>query len=120
MVGGGGLAGEPFLQGLVEPLDLAAGLGVVGAGVPEGDVQGGELDFQGDPAAAAGLAGEHRAVIGQHRGGQAVLAGGLAEHGDHVGGLEDQPGGRGGQQPGVVVDDVEDLGARRRRRAASG
>ena len=40
-----------------------------------------------------------------------MLAGGLAEDGDDVGGLEDQAGGRGGEQPGVVVDDVEDLGA---------
>jgi hypothetical protein len=61
-VAGGGLAGEPFLQGLVEALDLAAGLRVVGAGVPEADVQGGQLDLQGDPAAAAGCAGEDRAV----------------------------------------------------------
>jgi hypothetical protein len=39
--GGGGLAGEPFFEGLVVALDLAAGLGVVGAGVPEADPQGG-------------------------------------------------------------------------------
>ena len=31
--GGGGLLGEPFLQGLVEAFHLAAGLGVVGAGM---------------------------------------------------------------------------------------
>jgi hypothetical protein len=34
-VEGWGLAGEPFLEGLVVALDLAAGLRVVGAGVPE-------------------------------------------------------------------------------------
>jgi hypothetical protein len=54
-VAGGGLAGEPFLQRLVEPLDLAAGLRVVGPGMPEADVQCGQLDLQGDHAAAAGL-----------------------------------------------------------------
>jgi hypothetical protein len=32
-----GLLGEPALEGLVEALDLAAGLGMVGAGVPGGD-----------------------------------------------------------------------------------
>jgi len=35
--GGGFLFGEPFLLGLVEPFDLAAGLGVVGAGVVKAD-----------------------------------------------------------------------------------
>jgi hypothetical protein len=30
--------------------------------VPEADVQGGQLDLQGDPAVAAGFAGEDRAV----------------------------------------------------------
>jgi hypothetical protein len=35
--------------------------------------------------------------------------GGGAEAVDHVGGLEHRPGGRADQQPGVVVDDVEDL-----------
>jgi hypothetical protein len=62
--GGGGLAGEPFLQGLVVALDLAAGLGVVGAGVPEADVQGGEFGLERDFAAAAGFAGEDCAVAG--------------------------------------------------------
>jgi hypothetical protein len=106
---GGGLAGEPFLQGLTESLDLAAGLGMVGAGVPEADVQGGELDLQGDPAAAARGAGEDRAVIRQHRGGQPPAGGRVAEHCDHVGGLKGGAGGGGGQQPGMIVDDVEDL-----------
>jgi hypothetical protein len=32
-VSGGGLGGEPFLDGLLEPLDLALGLRVVGLAV---------------------------------------------------------------------------------------
>jgi hypothetical protein len=35
--GGAGVAGEPFFEGLVESLDLAAGGGVVGAGVDLSD-----------------------------------------------------------------------------------
>jgi hypothetical protein len=59
---GGVLSGEPFFQGLVEALDLAAGLRVVGPGMAVGDSQGGELAFERDPAAAAVQAGEDRAV----------------------------------------------------------
>src|SRR5215472_572556 len=51
---------------------LAAGLRVVGAGVAEADVQGSQLDLQRNPAPAARGAGEHRSVVGQHRGGQPV------------------------------------------------
>jgi hypothetical protein len=62
--GGGGqvVAGEPFLQGLVEALDLAAGLRVVGAAMAEPDPERGEFAFERDPAAAAVKAGEDGAV----------------------------------------------------------
>ena len=60
--GGRVLAGEPFFEGLVEALDLAAGLRVVGPAVAEPDPQGGELAFERDPAAAAVEAGEDGAV----------------------------------------------------------
>jgi hypothetical protein len=36
--GGGGLVGQPFLEGLLESLDLAAGGRVVGGGVDLNDV----------------------------------------------------------------------------------
>jgi hypothetical protein len=49
------LAGEPLLEGLVEALDLAAGLGVVGAGVLVVDAEGDQLEFDGaGPVAALG------------------------------------------------------------------
>ena len=51
--GGGVLAGEPFLQGLVEAFGFPTGLRVVGAAVGQADAQGGQLAFQRDPAAAA-------------------------------------------------------------------
>ena len=40
-----------------------------------------------------------------------MLVSGAAEDGDHVGGAVGQPGRGGDQEPGVIVDDVEDLGA---------
>src|SRR5215468_11068690 len=49
--------------------------------------------------------------VGEYRGGWSVLVSGMAEDGDHVGGAVGPPGGRGDQEPGVIVDDVEDLGA---------
>jgi hypothetical protein len=39
----------------------------------------------------------------------AVAGGGLVEGGDHVDGLGDAAGDGGDAQPGVVIDDVEDL-----------
>ena len=50
---GAGLAGQPFLQRLVEAFDLAAGGGVIRLGVPELDAEGDCFAFQGDPAVAA-------------------------------------------------------------------
>jgi hypothetical protein len=58
----GWLRGEPLLLGLLEPFDLAAGLGVVGPGVVEPDAEAAELDLEGDAAAAALPAGEDRTV----------------------------------------------------------
>jgi len=60
--GSGVLAGEPFLQRLVQPLDLPAGLRVVGPAVAQGDAQGGELTFQSNPAAAAVKTGKDCAI----------------------------------------------------------
>src|SRR4051812_21109067 len=57
---GGWLGGEPFLLGLVESLDLSAGLGMVRSGVVEPDPEPTELDLEGDPASAAGETGEDR------------------------------------------------------------
>jgi hypothetical protein len=47
------LAAEPFVEGLVEPFDLPAGLRVVRPAVAEPNAQGGELTFERDPPAAA-------------------------------------------------------------------
>lgn len=53
-----GWVGQPFLQGLVEPFNLALGLGAVSGAVLLGDAQGVELVFEGvPPAPASGEAG---------------------------------------------------------------
>ena len=44
--GGAGLAGEPFFEGLVESLDLAAGGGVVGGGVDLRDPEAAQFVFK--------------------------------------------------------------------------
>jgi hypothetical protein len=64
--GGAGLGGQPFLLGLVEPLDLAAGLGMVGPGVAESDAVQAELDFERDAALTALFRGEDGPVVGEH------------------------------------------------------
>jgi hypothetical protein len=78
-----GPGGQPFLQGLLEPLDLALGLGVVRAAVLLGDAQGAQFVLQAVAAAAA--AGEpgriDHAVVGQSRGRGAVGGDGGAEGG---------------------------------------
>jgi predicted ATPase len=71
-VGGAGLPGQPPLLRLVEALDLAAGLWVVGPGVAEDHAAGVEGELEGDPSAAAVAAGEDRAVVAEHPGRVAV------------------------------------------------
>ncbi|HEY2280234.1 MAG TPA: hypothetical protein VGI00_17885 [Streptosporangiaceae bacterium] len=62
--GGGGAQGEPFFEGLVVALDLAAGLRVVGAGVDQPGAQCGDGpgELAGCGAGRAGAAGERGAV----------------------------------------------------------
>jgi len=100
---------KPLLEGLVESLDLAAGLGVVGPGVAERDASGGQGELEGDPPAAAWDPGEHRAVVGQHRGRIPVPGGRFQHGGSDVIGLEHRQCPAEQTEPGVVVEDVEDL-----------
>ena len=104
-----GLAGEPLLQRLVKPLDLSAGLRVVGPGVTQRNAERGGLAFQGDPAVAAVGAGEHGTVVGEQPLRAAVAGDGRVQVGDDVAGFEHGAGGAADQQPGMVVFDVEDL-----------
>jgi hypothetical protein len=89
---GRGLLGEPFLECLVEALDLALGLGVTRAAVLLGDAQEREEVLEG-VASATESGGVDAAVVGQGRGGEAVFLGDVEEAGgDDVGG----DGGVGG------------------------
>jgi hypothetical protein len=95
------------LERLVQALDLAAGLGVVGPRVLGGDPQPLELDLQEHLAAPRGR-GEDSAVVAEQ--------GGRPVHGDRppkdlhdVGCLHGRVGAGGQEQAGVVVDHVEDL-----------
>lgn len=78
--------------------------------MPQGDAEGHAFAFEGDPAVAAVGGGEDRPVIGEDSLLPAVAGEGGGEVGDDGAGGEDLPGGGADQQPGVVVDDIEDLG----------
>jgi hypothetical protein len=93
----------------VEAFDLAAGLRVLGAGVVEPDAEPAEFDLQGDASAAAGQAGEDRGVVGEHAGGDAPPPEAVLEGVQHVGTGDGAAGSAGQTQPGVVVEEVEDL-----------
>jgi hypothetical protein len=83
------LAGEEALQGLMEPLDLATGLRVVGAGVDKADPEPRALELERAPP-ATGRRGEHCTVVGEQRRREAVDRSGSVEARDDVGGLEDR------------------------------
>ena len=64
--GSAGLAGEPFLEGLVEPFDFAAGGGVVRPGVLLTDVVFDEFGLEGVAGCSAAVGdagGEHQTVV---------------------------------------------------------
>ena len=105
--GGGRAGGEPPLEGLVVASGLAAGLRVVGAGVDEPGAQAGH--GAGELALAAGqAAGEGGAVVAQHDPGRAVRGRGGGDRGHGRGGGPGVRGVAGGQQPGAVIEHVED------------
>ena len=117
--GGRWLLGEPLLQGLVEAFDLALGLRVAGVAVLLLDPQGGEQVFEG-VAAAGEAGGVDRAVVGQGRGGWAV---GVDVGGEGVHDIVAADSGERGerqQQPGVVIEPVDDLDVGAVGREASG
>lgn len=66
---GGWLLGEPFLEGLVNAFDLAAGLGVVGPGVASADPELGERVGE-HMAERTGIVGQEPCRPAQHHGGR--------------------------------------------------
>jgi hypothetical protein len=79
--GGRWLPAQEALEGLMQTFNLAAGLGVVGAGVLDRDAQALELEFEED-LAATGVAGEDGGVVAEEGGGEAELVGGRVEEVD--------------------------------------
>jgi hypothetical protein len=63
----GSWAAQPFLEGLVESLHLAAGLGVIRGGMSQLDSEASQFDLEGYSAATPVGGGEHGAVVGKHR-----------------------------------------------------
>ena len=99
---------QPALEGLVEALDLALGLGVARRPVLLADAEPGEQVLEA--VAAAGEARRvDRPVVGERGGGPAVGVAGRGERGDHVV-AGDPPEGRAAEQvAGVVVEPAEQI-----------
>ncbi len=78
-------------------------------GVAETDAPGVEGDLEDDPAAAAWAAGEDRPVVGQQAGRITIAPSGFVEAIVDVAGLEHRQGVAADADPGVIVEQVEDL-----------
>jgi hypothetical protein len=98
-----------FFEGLVEALDLAAGLRVVGPRAAVSDAEFAEGDLQGGAAVAALFGGEDGPVIGQRAGRCAPPSEGRGEGVNDVGAGGDGSGLAGDGGAGVVIEDVEDF-----------
>ena len=102
------LPAQPALQGLVEALDLALGLGVARRPVLLADAQVREQVLE-----AVATAGEarrvDRAIVREGGGGPAISIAGGGERGDHVIAGDPPEGGAGEQVPGMVVEPADDL-----------
>lgn len=105
------LGAEVLFQGLVEALDFAAGLWVIG---PAGDVSDAEFaedDLQGGATPASGCGGEYGSVVGQYGCWCALVGEGGGEGVDDVRAGDGGSGGAGDGQAGVVIERVEDFDA---------
>ncbi len=110
MVAARWLGGEPFLEGLVEAFDFAAGLGVVGPGVVEADAAVRRSgDLEGDAAVAAVWPVKMAPLSVSTRPGMPQCGEGRRKVSTTSGPVLTRSGVAGDGQPGVVVDDVEDL-----------
>jgi hypothetical protein len=94
---------------LVEALDFAAGLWVIGAGADVGDAELAEADMQGGASAAPGGGGEDGAVVGQYRGRGAKASERGQKGVDHLRAGHGGSGHAGQRHPRVVIDQVEDF-----------
>jgi hypothetical protein len=79
--------------------------------VVEPDAEPAQLDLECDTSATAGSTGEDRAVVGEHAGGDSPAEKGVLEGVHHVGFGDGAARDTGQGEPGVVVEEVEDLHA---------
>ena len=106
--GGRWLGGEPAFEGLVEAFDLALGLRVAGVAVLLVDAELAEKVFKA-VAAAGESGGVDAPVVGERRGRGAVAGDEAQERADDGRPGDPGVGGARQQQPGVVVEPVQDL-----------
>jgi hypothetical protein len=107
--GGGGLPRQPFLQRLVEPFDLAAGLRVIGGGVAQPDPVGGEETFEAGHPATTRAAVEHRTVVGEVAGRKPICRSRFTDRGVKGWAVEHWRSVAADGEPGMVVELVADL-----------
>ena len=111
------LCAEPLLHRLLEALDLALGLGVVGVPVLLDHPESAQLGLEAVAGAGALLAlgepgREHHPVIGQRRGRNPVFCNGLPEGGQHDRTGDPVVGGDRECVAGAVVEPGQDLHVR--------
>ena len=109
--GGWGLFGEPFLERLVEPFDLAVALGMVGAGVTGSDTEVAESGGKG--------VAERFGVVGPESCRQAEERRRGGDDSEHERPCAGRQRCRRDAVAAVIVEDVEDLDFGGHRRAAS-
>lgn len=110
----GRLGAEPFLEGLLETFDFPLGLRVVGVPVLLGDVAAVEFVFEAVSSSFVFGRGEadgvDHAVVGEGRGGVAVLARRCPEAVEHEGCGDAVVGLDAQRVAGVVIEPGDDLG----------
>jgi hypothetical protein len=110
----GRLGAEPVLEGLLEPLDFALGLGVAGFPVLLPDALAAQLSLEAVAAALAACESrrEDQAIAGQRRGRDAMGSDRSAELCHHGRAADPAVGGDPQRIPGVVIEPAQDLGVR--------
>ena len=112
----GGLGGEPVLEGLPEPLDLALGLRVARLAVLLLDAEAAQFVLEAVAAAAAAgeSGGEHQPVVRQGGGRDPVLSDRGAELRDDGGAADAAVRGDAQQVAGMVIEPGQDPVSARR------
>src|SRR5260370_6561330 len=103
-----GLLMQEAVESLVEALDLAAGLRMVGRGVLEDDAETLQLEFEKD-LAPSGFGSEDRGVVTEQGSRKTVLSRSRMKHVDGVGSLDGDESHAGDRESGLVVQEVQNF-----------